>query len=83
MRLTARTIATLRLPEAVADKIYFDDTLRGFGYRLRRSGDAVLRAWVVQYRRAGGTRRITLKDVLSVEQAPQGSQKDFRSGHPR
>jgi integrase len=77
MHLTARTIAPLRLSESVADKIYFDDALRGFGFRLRRSrsGDSVLRSWVVQYRRAGGTRRITLKGVLSAEQARKEAAK--------
>jgi integrase len=69
MRLTARTIATLSLPESVTDKIHFDDKLRGFGFRLRRSrrGDKVLSSWIVQYRRAGGTRRVTLGDANVVD----------------
>jgi integrase len=75
MHLTANTIAKLHLSESVKDKIYFDDALRGFGYRLRRSGDKVLHSWVVQYRRASGTRRITLKEVLSAEQARKAASK--------
>jgi integrase len=75
VRLTAKAVATLSLEPAVADKIYFDDTLRGFGFRLRRSGDVVLRSWVVQYRRAGGTRRITLSAVLSAELARKEATK--------
>ena len=37
MRLTAKAIAALSLPEGRADVIHFDDELSGFGYRLRRS----------------------------------------------
>jgi integrase len=70
MKLTAKAVTTLNLPEGLTDKITFDDTLPGFGLRLQRSGDMVRRSWVVQYRRAG-TRRIKLgsADVLGIEQA--------------
>ena len=53
------------------DLIVFDD-MAGFGYRLRLgAGGKVQRSWIVQYRRAGGSRRIRLgsADVLSAEQA--------------
>jgi integrase len=73
MKLTAKTVAALKtLPEGKHDAIYFDDGLAGFGYRLRAgAGGKVLRSWVVQYRRGGGTRRITLGnvDVMSAEEA--------------
>src|SRR5262249_51852428 len=77
MKLTAKTVSALRLPAPSVDKIYFDDAMPGFGFRLRRSGDTVLRSWIVQYRRAGGTRRVTLGNatVLGAEQARLAAKK--------
>jgi integrase len=37
--------------------------------RLRRSGDRVLRSWVIQYRHAGATRRMTIGKAVTPEQA--------------
>jgi integrase len=69
MRLTAKAVDALALPDGKADVIHFDDDLPGFGFRLRRSGDRVGRSWCVQYRRGGATRRMTLSSVLTCEQA--------------
>ena len=60
MKLDARTIAGLSLPPGKADQIFWDDELRGFGFRLRQRGDRVHRTWIAQYRTAGHTRRPTL-----------------------
>ena len=71
MKLDAKSIAALKL-DGKNDVIVFDDSMPGFGYRLRRSsGGKVLRSWVVQYKRAGATRRLLLgsAEVLSAEQA--------------
>jgi integrase len=78
MNLNARTVAALRMPTGKTDVIYFDDTLSGFGFRLRAgAGGKLLRSWVTQYRRAGGTRRITLgpAGVLNAEQARLAARK--------
>jgi integrase len=78
MRLTAKAAAALQLPTGKSDAIYFDDALPGFGYRLRvGAGGKVLRSWVAQYRRAGGSRRITLGNaaVVSAEQARAAAKK--------
>jgi integrase len=77
IKITAKTIATIRLPADKADAIHFDDTLPGFGIRLRKSGDVVRRQFVVQYRHAGATRRLLLgsADVLGVEQARAAAKK--------
>ena len=80
MNLTAKTVAALQsLPQGKRDVIYFDEQLSGFGFRLRASsaGGKVLRSWIAQYRRAGGTRRITLgpAGLLSAEQARLGAKK--------
>jgi hypothetical protein len=42
MVLSAKVIAALQLLPGQNDKIYFDDAMPGFGYRLRRSGDQLL-----------------------------------------
>jgi integrase len=78
MKLTAKTVAALRLPPRKTDVIFFDGEMPGFGYRLRTSGDGkVRRSWVVQYRRAGATRRVLLGggEVLSAEQARTAAKK--------
>ena len=71
MKLTAATTKALSLPPEKTDVIFFDDELPGFGYRLRQgAGGKLLRSWVVQYRRAGGTRRMLIgKSELNAEQA--------------
>jgi Arm DNA-binding domain len=71
MKLTAKTVAALKL-DGKRDVIHFDDQLSGFGYRLRAgAGGKVLRSWVVQYRRGGASRRLLLGSAaaLSAEQA--------------
>jgi integrase len=77
MKLTAKTVTGLDL-DGKDDVIHFDAELPGFGLRLRRAaGGKVLRSWVCQYKRAGGTRRITLGrvGVLGAEQARAAARK--------
>src|SRR5262245_27088324 len=72
MKLTARNIASAKLPRGgKTDHIEWDDDLPGFGLRIRLSGGRVRRSLIVQYRRAGGSRRLLLgsADVLTAEQA--------------
>ncbi|MGO8922183.1 MAG: tyrosine-type recombinase/integrase, partial [Xanthobacteraceae bacterium] len=71
MKLDAKTVDALRL-DGKSDAIFFDDALPRFGYRMRVGADGnVRRTWVVQYRRAGGTRRISIgsAELISAEQA--------------
>ena len=72
MILNTKTVAAASLPSGKADVIHFDDDMPGFGLRLRQgAGGKVLRSYVAQYRRAGGTRRVLLgsAEVLSASQA--------------
>src|SRR5262245_17735026 len=73
LKLDARTVAALKLDDNKTEECFWDLTLPGFAHRLRRSHDRtqVLRSWVVQYKRAGATRRMTLgsAQVLTVEAA--------------
>jgi integrase len=71
MKLDAKAVTGLKLPDGKSDVIHFDSALPGFGFRVRASGNEVRKSWVVQYRRAGGTRRMLLgsAEVLTAEQA--------------
>ena len=58
MKLTKDNVAKLTLPADKRDAIFFDDEIRGLGYRLRRSPNGQVRAsWVLQFRAAGRVRR--------------------------
>src|SRR5262245_8301069 len=76
MKLDSKTVARLALPTGKTDVIHFDSALPGFGLRLR-GGDQVRKSWIVQYRRAGRTRRLLLgsAEVLSAEQARAAAKK--------
>ena len=76
MILNAKTIAALTLPDGKSDVIHFDGDLPGFGFRLRAAaGGKLLRSFVCQYRRAGGSRRVLLgsAEVLSAGQAREAA----------
>ncbi len=77
MRLDAKTVAALDLG-GKTDAIFFDDALKGFGYRQRLGvGGRVLRTWVAQYRRGGATRRYLIgsAEALSAGQARAAAEK--------
>jgi integrase len=57
MKLTRATIDTIQLPPGRRDMIVFDDTLPGFGLRIRAGGS---RKWIVQYEAHGQQRRVTI-----------------------
>jgi integrase len=78
MKLTAKAVNALTLPPGKTDVIFFDDQLPGFGFRLRLgAGVKVLKTWIVQYRRAGATRRMLLgsAEVLGTEAAREAAKK--------
>jgi integrase len=60
MKLSAKNVPHLTLSEGENDKIYRDDELHGFGYRLRRTGNGINRTWTIQYRHGKTQRRISL-----------------------
>jgi len=72
MKLTTAAVAALQLDQGRTDRIVFDDTLKGFGLRLRVAADRrVVRTWVLQWKRGGVSKRIVLgpANVLNAEQA--------------
>jgi len=50
-----------KLPEEIQEERYYDPALTGFYIRLLKTGMA---SWVVQYKRLGRQRKITLGNVL-------------------
>jgi integrase len=76
--LKAKAVTALELPAGKTDHIVWDDAMPGFGYRLRAgAGGKMLRSWIVQYKRAGATRRMLLGNaaVLGAEQARLAAKK--------
>src|SRR5262249_21754875 len=72
----AKAIAALTLPQGKTDHIEWDEDLPGFGYRLRLgSGGRALKSWVIQFKRSGRTRRMTLASVLGAEAARDAAKK--------
>jgi integrase len=79
MKLDAKTVAGLKLPDGKDEEINWDEDLSGFGLRLRRArgGNRVNRTWVAQYRAHGRTRRVTIGSVekLSAPEARKEARK--------
>jgi hypothetical protein len=61
MKLIKATVAGLALPAGKSDHIAWDDELKGFGLRLRASGQHV---WVCQYQIEAQQRRLTLGSIV-------------------
>ena len=55
-RLTKRLVDALARPPEGKDLYVWDSEVRGFGYRLKANGKG---AWILQYRKAGLSRRMT------------------------
>jgi len=70
MRLTDSTVAALKVPRAKSEIIAFDDSLPGFGVRVRRGGS---RRFVYQYKLNGTNRRVTFKE-MNVKRARAAAQ---------
>jgi integrase len=73
MKLTNESVAALKL-DGKKDLIVFDDTTPGFAFRLRAGAHGkTLCSWVLQYRKAGASRRYKLgpagPGALSAEKA--------------
>jgi integrase len=57
MKITAKTLDTIKLPANRSEVIAYDDEIAGFGVRMRQGGS---RNFVFTYKFAGKTRRMTL-----------------------
>ena len=63
MKLTAKSVAALKLPHGKRDAIEFDDAIPGFGLRLREGGS---RTWVFQYKFGARHRRMVLGRATAI-----------------
>jgi integrase len=66
MKFTDASVARLKLPEGRGELLVFDDSLPGFGLRIRAGGK---RTWIVQYRIGARQRRLSLGGIAAIEAA--------------
>ena len=66
MKLTAASLANLKLESGDKDRIWFDDDVPGFGLRVRDTGS---RSWIYQYKIRGKTRRLVLGRATAIKPA--------------
>jgi integrase len=66
MKLTQKAIAALTLPAGKSELIVFDDSIAGFGYRVRSSGN---RTWIYQYKFGTRSRRMTIGAASAITAA--------------
>jgi integrase len=64
MRLTAKNVHTLPLPESKKEHVYSDDAVPGFLLRIREGGS---RRLIFQYKLAGVSKKITLGSVTALD----------------
>jgi Arm domain-containing DNA-binding protein len=57
MKFTEDVVRAIALPPGVTDKVFFDESLPGFGLRVRASG---VHSWMIQYAIDGCTRRVVI-----------------------
>jgi integrase len=70
VRITDSAVAALKVPARKSEIIAFDDSLPGFGVRIRRGGS---KRFVYQYKVNGTNRRITFKEA-NVKRARAAAQ---------
>ena len=71
MKLTNASLARLKMPAGKSDHIKFDETMPGFGVRIRAGADGEHRTFVAQYKIGTRHRRINLGNVgkINIEDA--------------
>ena len=76
MKITQDKVAKIELPVGKTDHIEWDDSLPGFGVRLRAGGS---KGFVIQYKIGEQNRRMTLGSAakLTLEQARKEAKKIF------
>src|SRR5215212_8133455 len=64
MRFTRPAITRLTLSHEKSEQIFFDESLPGFGIRIRAGGK---RTWIAQYRIGRQQRRVSIGSVETVD----------------
>ena len=69
MKFTEATVVKFRMPPGKAEHIEFDDTMPGFGLRIRAGGRKEHRTFILQYKIGAKHRRLTLGNVAKIDLA--------------
>ena len=79
MKFTQASVAKFKLPEGKLDHIEFDDSMPGFGLRVRNGGKQEHRTYILQYKIGPKQRRMTLGSVakISLDEAHRKARKLF------
>jgi len=80
MKFTKASVKRLSLPSGSRDKLFFDDELPGFGFRIRDGGK---RTWIAQYRIGKKQRRVTIGAAANTtaEEARKRAKKILSKVH--
>jgi hypothetical protein len=66
MKITQDKVTRTPLPEGKSEHIVFDETMPGFGLRIRAGSKSQHRTFIAQYKIGSKHRRINLGDVRKV-----------------
>src|SRR5450759_4482534 len=69
MKFTQATVARLKMPEGKLEHIEFDDSMPGFGLRVRNGGKREHRTYILQYKIGPKQRRMSLGNVSKLDLA--------------
>ena len=67
MKFTQATVARFKMPEGKREHIEFDDSMPGFGLRVRNGGMREHRTYILQYKIGPKQRRMTLGNVAKID----------------
>src|SRR6516162_7797783 len=79
MKLTQDKVTRILLPQGKSEHIVFDETMPGFGIRIRAGDKGEHRTFIAQYKIGSKHRRITLGNVrkVTLENARQEARRIF------
>lgn len=79
MKLTRASVNSFKMPAGKKEHIEFDETMPGFGLRIRANGGREHRTFIAQYKIGKKHRRVTLGNVakVNVEDAKTEAKKIF------
>src|SRR5215472_204642 len=79
MKITQDKVTRIPLPQGKSEHIVFDETMPGFGIRIRAGDKGQHRTFIAQYKIGSKHRRITLGNVnkVTLENARQSARIIF------
>ena len=79
MKITQDKVTRILLPQGKSEHIVFDETMPGFGIRIRAGDKGEHRTFIAQYKIGSKHRRITLGNVrkVTLENARQEARRIF------